>query len=130
MKTFFIAFALLFYSCNTFNKSEGKEENKIENQITLSNNEFFSSLDYNPKKVVFISLSKEIELKKVKVVIDLYYEHYDEWLDVNFNYDKSKESKENWIFKQVQIMSSKTGLSLKQVSQILKDYTFECNENY
>ena len=79
---------------------------------------------------MFISLSKEIELKKVKVVIDLYYEHYDEWLDVNFNYDKSKESKENWIFKQVQIMSSKTGLSLKQVSQILKDYTFECNENY
>lgn len=129
MKIFFVAIALLFYNCNSINKSEIKKESKIDNQTTISNNEFFSSIDYSSKKVVFISLSKEIELRKVKLVVDLYYKNYNEWQDVDFNFDKSKELKEKWILKEVEMISSKTDLSLKQVSEILKDYTFECDEN-
>ena len=129
MKIFFVAIALLFYNCNSINKSEIKKESKIDNQTTISNNEFFSSIDYSSKKVVFISLSKEIELRKVKLVVDLYYKNYNEWQDIDFNFDKSKELKEKWILKEVEMISSKTDLSLKQVSEILKDYTFECDEN-
>lgn len=129
MKIFFIAIALLFYNCDSINKSEIKKKSKIDNQTTISNNEFFTSIDYSPKKVVFISLSKEIELRKVKLVVDLYYKNYNEWQDIDFNFSKSKEFKENWILKEVEMISSKTDLSLKQVSEILKDYTFECDEN-
>jgi len=129
MKIFFIAIALLFYNCDSINKSEIKKKSKIDNQTTISNNEFFTSIDYSPKKVVFISLSKEIELRKVKLVVDLYYKNYNEWQDIDFNFSKSKEFKEKWILKEVEMISSKTDLSLKQVSEILKDYTFECDEN-
>ena len=129
MKIFFIAIALLFYNCNSINKSEIKEKSKIDNQTTITHNEFFTNIDYSSKKVVFISLSKEIELRKVKLVVDLYYKNYNEWQDIDFNFSKSKEFKEKWILKEVEMISSKTDLSLKQVSEILKDYTFECDEN-
>ena len=129
MKIFFVAIALLFYNCDSINKSEIKKKSKIDNQTTITHKEFFTNIDYSSKKVVFISLSKEIELRKVKLVVDLYYKNYNEWQDIDFNFSKSKEFKEKWILKEVEMISSKTDLSLKQVSEILKDYTFECDEN-